>query len=197
MDATDLDPAVDYIFTIGHSNTPIDVLLANLRAYGIEALVDVRSQPVSRFAPHFNRRALEATLGLGGVRYVFAGDELGGRPADHTLYDDEGHVRYDALSSLATFGDGIDALHALARDSRTAVMCSEEDPVRCHRHLLIARVLRRDGADPTHIIHIRRDASAQTDADCDAQAELLPTTWRSPEPIVARERRTASQCRPA
>ena len=193
MNPSDLDPAIDYIFTIGHSNTPIDVLLDNLRAYDIEALVDVRSQPVSRFVPHFNRRALEETLAAHHVEYVFLGDALGGRPSDPTAYDSDGYVRYGVWSGTEVFRSGIDTVLELSRRSRVVLMCSEEDPRRCHRQLLISRVLRgghfRNGA----IIHIRRTGDAESDAEMTNQLDLAGAPWRSPAPLghKLRARKTA------
>ncbi len=180
MDASDLDPAVDYIFTIGHSNTPLDVLLANLRAYSIEALVDVRSQPLSRFAPRFNRHALEQTMPTVNVQYLFMGDRLGGRPSDASLYDAEGHVRYDLWSVHARFRSGIGEVLALARHSRVALMCSEEEPRGCHRHLLVARVLQERAFAADSILHIRKDRSCESEASLPRQGGLIQPPWRSP-----------------
>ncbi len=95
MNADGLDPALDYIFTIGHSNQTFEALLGNLRAYEIEAVADVRSQPVSKYTPHFNRGDLTWRLQEAGIKYAFMGDTLGGRPDRREFYDEQGHVRYD------------------------------------------------------------------------------------------------------
>jgi uncharacterized protein (DUF488 family) len=192
VNANDLDPAVEYIFTIGHSNTAIDVLLDNLREYGIEALVDVRSQPVSRFVPHFNRRALEQTLPKHDIQYIFMGDSLGGRPSDVSAYDADGHVRYDVVSASEGFQSGINDLVDVSRTARTALMCSEEDPRKCHRSLLIARTLRSMGTDGATIIHIRRTGNAESDGEVAGQLDLFAAPWRSPQPL-AHKRRTRAK----
>jgi uncharacterized protein (DUF488 family) len=189
VNAADLDPSVDYIFTIGHSNTSIEALLANLCAYGIEALVDVRSQPYSRFSPQFNRRAIEAKLASTTVQYVFNGEALGGRPSDSSLYDADGHVRYDALSATELFRSEIDALLSVVVTSRVAVMCSEEDPRGCHRHLLIARVVRERGFDAGAILHIRKDGKYETEESLPRQSELIDHSWRSPVSLVHKRQR--------
>lgn len=194
MDASDLDPAVDYIFTIGHSNTPIDALLANLRAYNIEALVDVRSQPYSKYTPHFNRPELTSTLQDEGIRYAFMGDTLGGRPEGREFYDEDGYVRYDIWSTSDRFCEGIDKLKGSAVRRRTAVLCSEEDPKACHRHLLIARVLAADGWPASRIAHIRGDGSFMLDESIAVQQDLFggEVAWRSPQSVLHKVQRSVS-----
>jgi uncharacterized protein (DUF488 family) len=194
MNADDLDPAVDYIFTIGHSNTAFEALLENLRAYSIEAVADVRSQPASRYTPHFNRSELTWQLQEAGIRYAFMGDTLGGRPAGAEYYDGEGHVRYDLWSATDAFRDGIEKLKGAAVRRRVAVLCSEEDPEACHRHLLIARVLNGDGWPGTRVVHIRGDASCVLDSEIPVQQDLFggEVGWRSPRSVLPKVRPSAS-----
>ena len=194
MNANDLDPAIDYIFTIGHSNTPFEALLANLRAYGIEALADVRSQPVSRYTPHFNRSELTWQVQEAGIRYAFMGETLGGRPSGSEYYDDEGHVRYDIWSASEAFQGGIEQLKAAALRRRAAVLCSEEDPAACHRHLLIARVLDASGWPQSRIAHIRGDGSCITDDAIPRQHDLFSgeVGWRSPRSVLHKVQQSAS-----
>lgn len=65
------------IFTIGHSNIGIESLIALLLQHDITVVADVRSQPYSRFLPHFSRESLKISLQAAGIRYVFLGRELG------------------------------------------------------------------------------------------------------------------------
>jgi uncharacterized protein (DUF488 family) len=155
------------IYTIGHSNLPEEAFVALLHGHGVGMVVDVRSAPFSRFAPHFNRRALPALLGRHGIAYAWAGDRLGGRPDDADCYKDgvvpDGHadylklVDYQTVAEKPWFREGIDRLLDLADGRSVAVMCSEEDPERCHRHHLIAQALLGMDVD---VRHIRRDGSA-------------------------------------
>jgi uncharacterized protein (DUF488 family) len=194
MQPDELDPALDYIFTIGHSNTAFESLLDNLRRYGVETVVDVRSQPVSRYTPHFNRGDLSYRLQEEGIRYDFAGDALGGRPDDKSLYDAEGYVRYDLLSETPAFREGIAELIAGAPKRRTALLCSEEDPAACHRHLLIARVLAATGWPADRIVHIRGDGSCQAETSIPVQADLFGGSvgWRSPQSVLHKVRPSTS-----
>jgi len=70
------------VFTIGYGARTVDELVAALRAYQIMFLVDVRTAPYSRFKPEFSKDALEQELKRQGIRYVYLGEALGGRPAD-------------------------------------------------------------------------------------------------------------------
>lgn len=151
------------IFTIGHSNLDTETFLALLRQHELATLVDVRSAPYSRYAPHFNRGALNALLHDEGIRYVWAGTTLGGRPHDPACYRDgvvrKGNIDYRAMARQGWYRDGVRQLLENAADAPTVVMCSEEDPRRCHRHHLIEQTLRERGVC---VLHIRRDGILET-----------------------------------
>lgn len=140
------------VFTIGHSNHPAEAFLGLLLRHGIEEVVDVRSSPHSRFNPQFNRKALRTALTEAGVGYVFMGAELGGRPADPSCYDSGGRVQYDRLAETKAFNEGIRQVIRRADESRIALMCSEKEPLACHRTLLVARVLTAQGIAVEHIL---------------------------------------------
>ena len=86
------------IYTIGHSNHPIDRFIALLQQHGIDAVGDVRSTPYSRFNPQFSKEKLQAALANAGIRYVFLGEELGARSKDPSCYDETGRVSYAKLA---------------------------------------------------------------------------------------------------
>lgn len=126
------------IFTVGHSNHTIDVFVALLLGQGVQTLVDVRSQPYSRYSPHFNRDALAAALTAAGIRYQFMGDSLGGRPQQADLYDPgEDRPNYARQRATPLYQEGVRQLLEVAGQQPTAIMCSEGDPAHCHRSLLI------------------------------------------------------------
>ena len=78
------------IYTIGHSNHALDTFLDLLKSHEIEVLVDIRSQPYAKYATHFSGRDLKAAVTEAGIRYLFLGNELGGRPQGDEYYDPEG-----------------------------------------------------------------------------------------------------------
>src|SRR5512139_2752128 len=114
------------IYTIGHSNHEPDAFLALLRQHGIELLVDVRSNPYSRYVPQANRETLARFVESAGIAYRWLGDRLGGKPTG-------GPVDYDELRTSPSFQRGIVDLLTLATHHRTAIMCSEGDHRQCHR----------------------------------------------------------------
>jgi len=132
------DPALR---SIGHSTHPIEVFVELLRGHAVESVADVRSTPFSRFNPQFNRQSLERDLQAAGIRYLFLGEALGGRPEGDRFYDQEGHVLYGRMAESPRFESGLGRLVGRAERSRVAVMCSEENPSGCHRFLLVTRVL--------------------------------------------------------
>ena len=114
-------------------------------------LVDVRSNPVSRFAPFANHRTLPDLLESVGIDYEFMGGPLGGKPADRTMYDSKGKPDYQKMRSLDEFQDAIDQLAGMASRRITVILCSEEDPTLCHRRLLLGPSLEAAGCEALHI----------------------------------------------
>lgn len=140
------------IYTIGHSNHPIERFLSLLHGAGVDVVADVRSTPYSRFNPQFNRETLRKSLAEAGIRYVFLGEELGARSKDPSCWVD-GRVSYARLAATPAFQRGLERLQAGMRDHRIALMCAEREPLECHRTLLVARQLHRAGVPVTHIRH--------------------------------------------
>ena len=162
------------IWSIGHSNHDAHRFVDLVRGAGVEMIADVRSQPFSRFNPHFNREPLRAALLEAGIDYVFFGEELGGRPPEPGFYDDAGHVRYDKVAASDRFRADLQRLVNRSHEFRVAMMCSEGDPAGCHRHLLIARALPAEGIPVTHV---RPDGTTLTDVDLAAASKTQSTLF--------------------
>jgi uncharacterized protein (DUF488 family) len=140
------------IFTIGYGAREIDAFIAALQQQRIEFLLDVRSRPYSRYKPDFSKDALESHLRRAGIRYVFLGDTLGGRPADPTCYDADGKVDYAQVEQRAFYREGLDRVaRAYEQGRRVALMCSEGKPEACHRSKLIGKSLTQRGIPVAHI----------------------------------------------
>jgi uncharacterized protein (DUF488 family) len=145
------------IHTIGHSDHTTAAFVELLRGHGITLLVDVRSQPYSRWAHQFNRETLARDLQDADIGYRFMGDALGGHPADPDVYDPGGErPDYGRMERTTTYQAGIDRLLGLARAERVALMCSEGDHRHCHRHMLIAQTLLGRGV---RVLHIQPDGT--------------------------------------
>lgn len=150
------------IWTVGHSRHELPALLGVLRGPGIEVVADIRSQPFSRYNPQFNRERFAAALAEAGLGYLFLGAELGGRPPEPEFYDGDGRVRYGALARTERFDAGLRRLLAESGRHRVAMLCSEEDPRRCHRRLLVTQVLTARGIP---VRHIRGDGTVVPEED--------------------------------
>ncbi len=191
-------PDSSAIFTIGHSNQSIESFIAALQEHAIRVVIDVRSSPYSRFAPHFSKRPLEQALARTGIRYVYLGDRLGGLPESGEFYDPDGYVLYGKIAATAPFRQALQQLIEMSADYRVTLMCAEENPAGCHRRLLVARALRDRGV---RVRHIRGNGAVIDDADLPADqpsAALQPSLFESPEPVwrslrpVKRREKTAT-----
>lgn len=149
------------LYTIGHSTRSIEEFIEVLQAHSIQTLVDIRSFPMSRRLPHFNREAMEKSLAESGVRYIWM-PALGGRRKK--IRDDSPNIalRNDSFRNYAdymltdAFRQGVEELVKLAEESRTAYMCAERVYFHCHR-MLVSDWLVAHGHDVQHI-----DASGPT-----------------------------------
>lgn len=139
------------IYTIGYGAREMEEFIAVLKRYGIAYLVDVRSRPYSRFKPDFSKEALEAHLKAHGIRYVFMGKSLGGRPEDPACYTD-GKVDYGKVREKGFYLKGIGRLEEAWRQQLpVALMCSEGKPEACHRTMLIGQTLVEREIEVAHI----------------------------------------------
>lgn len=139
------------VYTIGYGNRSSDDFLALLKRYDILYLVDIRSQPYSRFHPDFSKADLETRLKQQHIRYIFMGDKLGGRPQDADCYVN-GKVDYAVLRAKRFYQQGIQLLrNAWEQQKRMALLCSEQKPQECHRSKLIGASLAAQGIAVAHI----------------------------------------------
>ena len=192
------------IFTIGHSNQGSQRFLKLLTDNSIQILVDVRSSPHSRFASQFNAMTLKKALADRGIKYLYMGNKLGGKPSDPSMYDKEGHALYHLMAQSPLFLKAVQRLLQGLESYRIAVMCSEEDPSECHRHLLIGRVVEQKGVK---VLHIRADGRVQTDEQLEKDnvqksiaspqlamfSEQKGVSWRSAKSIRSASRNGAQK----
>ena len=184
------------IWTVGHSNHEFDHFANLLIGEKIEYVVDVRSFPFSRFVPQFNRDSLEARLPSLAVRYLFLGEELGGRPTREEHYDDDGHALYGPMSEEPNFREALDRVKNGVEKGRVALLCSEADPTHCHRRLLVGRVLAREGLTLKHLL---QDGSVKIEdevrlGESDNQTSMFEEDipWRSTQSVSHKQRLSPS-----
>lgn len=142
------------LYTVGHSNHTQEVFLNLLVTHDINIVVDVRSVPASNHNPQFNQETLSAFLLSHGIAYQFFGKELGARRMDSINAD--GQVDFDQAIHTSLFRQGVEKIQQLLSDRRVALMCSEANPLDCHRFALVARYFHEHGVE---VFHILKDAS--------------------------------------
>ncbi|MDQ3740288.1 MAG: DUF488 domain-containing protein [Actinomycetota bacterium] len=176
------------LWTVGHARHAFDHYLWLLNKHEIELVVDVRSRPFFRWAEQYDRAQLEPALREAGIEYAWRGELLGQRPHGDHFYDDEGHTLYDEIVKQKWFMKAIGELEYEAARKRVALTCLEEEPWRCHRYLLLGRVLvQREN----EVLHVRRDGRIHTQQDIavlrqEGQGALFgerERVWRSIMPM--------------
>lgn len=139
------------IYTIGYGSRSISEFIDVLQQYEISYLIDVRSVPHSAYKKEFSKKPLANELEQQGIRYVFMGDLLGGKPDDDSCYIN-GIVDYERVKETEFFRRGIERLHAaFSQQQRVALMCAEEKPEHCHRTKLVSVTLTDEDLPVVHI----------------------------------------------
>ena len=161
--------ALREIYTVGYGGRATDEFIGLLQRYQIDALVDVRTQPYSRFNPDFTRSALRQILARAGIDYIFMGDSLGGRPNDEDCFV-AGKLDAERCQSRDWYQRGIAGLKALAQRKRVTMMCSEKDPAHCHRSYVVGATMAHQEAFA--VLHI--DKTGQLKAQATLEAEVKP-----------------------
>ena len=192
-------PSRTRALTIGHSNHEARWLVSLLALHHVEVLVDIRSTPVTQRTPHFDLPEIRKLIKSAGMRFVYLGSELGGRPKDSRMYDADGYVLYWRLAESDAFVRGMARLEAESRHSTVAVMCSEEDPLGCHRRLLVGRVLNSQGVTTGHIRGDGTLESEESVASRETDLQQMPlfssaegTEWKSLRSVLQRSRQASS-----
>jgi uncharacterized protein (DUF488 family) len=149
------DEVMATLYTIGHSTRSLDELVEAFQAHSIQTLADIRSFPMSRRLPHFNRESLEKSLPEAGIQYVWMKD-LGGRrkrsrdDSPNVALRNESFRNYADYMLTSEFERAIADLIKLGERSRTAYMCAERVYFRCHR-MLVSDWLMAHGHEVAHI----------------------------------------------
>lgn len=139
------------LYTVGHSNQSQEEFLELVKRHDINCIVDVRSVPASKFTPQFNMESLKWYLRTNGIQYLHFGDEFGARRTD--CLDAEGQVNFELAVKTPSFKRGVERLmNGLHKDFHISLMCSEANPLECHRFSLISRYFSDNGLDVQHIL---------------------------------------------
>jgi len=142
------------LYTLGHSRHPIEAFIDLARRHDVDLIVDVRGQPYSRFNPQYNRERFKESLAKSNIDYIWFGDRLSGRPKDPRFRGPDSQLLWQKLMNSSGVREGIAEVLALTAKTRLALVCAEENPLSCHRRILLTPPLNDLGAE---VLHIRGD----------------------------------------
>lgn len=141
------------IFTIGHSNYSVDRLLDMLNYYNINCVVDIRGTPYSKYNIQFNKETIKQTLINKGYTYIYMGKEFAAQRENKNLYTKEGYADFEKVVFDKDFLSGVERLkEGCKKGFRIALMGARQDPINCHRCILLGRTLIKAGFNLKHIL---------------------------------------------
>lgn len=168
------------IYTIGHSNHQIDYFLELLQFKEINCLIDVRSTPSSSYSPQFNKLPLKNYLSDHHIIYMHFKDEFGARQEQENVLDENGQVNFELFRKTYEFQKGVERVNkGFQKGYNIALMCSEGNPLECHRFSMISVHLNKIGYN---VCHILKDKTIKTQIELE---EALLKKYRKKLPVLS------------
>ncbi|MCL2289134.1 MAG: DUF488 domain-containing protein [Bacteroidetes bacterium] len=150
------------IYTIGHSTHSLEYFLELLREYGIDCIVDIRSVPASAYNPQFNQEPFKNFLKRNKITYLPFAEEFGARQTDPDLLDNSGKLDFEKVRKTWSFKNGLERIWIGVEKYKIAIMCSEGEPLDCHRFSMVSLGLVNDGFEVKHIL---KDKSLKSNSE--------------------------------
>ena len=166
------------LYTIGHSNLTLEDFLSLLNTHCVNCVVDVRSVPASSHNPQFNQEPFGWFLREKNIDYQFLGKELGARRMD--CINQDGQVDFERAIHTTMFQEGVNKLMRLLDTKTVTLMCSEAEPLECHRFALVARNFHEHGME---VFHILKDASVVSHHSL--EQKMVDTYLHAKKPVLA------------
>ncbi len=155
------------IYTVGHSTHQLDYFLELLQEYSVNCIVDVRSVAASGYNPQYNKEPLSNFLKNNRITYLHFAEEFGARHNDPDLLDEDGKVDFEKVRKSWNFKKGVDRLwQGINKKFTIALMCSESNPIDCHRFSMVSIALEKDGFEVKHIL---KDKTLKSNTDLEMQ----------------------------
>jgi len=141
------------IYTIGHSNYPVEKLIDMLKHYNIDTVVDIRGTPYSKYNIQYNKETIEYTLKEVGFIYIYMAQELAAKRINKVSYNEEGYSDFEKVINEDEFKKGIERLkNGVKKGYKIALLGAMQDPIRCHRSVLVGRELINHNFNVKHIL---------------------------------------------
>lgn len=151
------------LYTIGHSVHSINQFIGLLKKHAIDCVIDVRSTPYSKFTPQYNINEIKTILRNNKMFYIFMGEEFGARRSEKSLYDYNGLLDFERVIKCNLFQLGVERVkNGLDKGYNIALMCTEKDPIDCHRSILVGRAFNDENFD---VLNIHEDGSTETQSE--------------------------------
>lgn len=142
------------IFAVGHSNYPYDKLIEMIKKYGINCVVDIRETPYSKYNTQYNRESLRENLKSSGFTYVYMGHEFGAKRQTKESYNDDGYADFEKVIKEELFLKGIERItKGLQMGYKIVLLGAMQEPIRCHRSIMLGKYLNEKGFDVKYIMH--------------------------------------------
>ncbi|HBG6317361.1 TPA: DUF488 domain-containing protein [Clostridioides difficile] len=142
------------IFAIGHSNYPYDKLINMIKKYDINCVVDIRETPYSKYNIQYNKEAFNESLRNSGFLYIYMGKEFGAKRTNKDVYTQEGYADFEKVAKEDIFLNGIERLKkGCQMGYRIVLLGAMQETIRCHRSILVGKVLNKEGFDVKYIMH--------------------------------------------
>ena len=141
------------IYTIGHSNYTVEKLIDMLKHYNIDCVVDIRGTPYSKYNVQFDKETIRYTLSKAGFIYIYMAKELAAKRINKQSYNNEGYSDFEKVINEKEFLEGIERLkNGCNKGYNIALLGAMQEPIRCHRSILVGKALRKAGFDVKHIL---------------------------------------------
>lgn len=142
------------VYAIGHSNYPFDKLIDMLKKYDINCVVDIRQTPYSKYNTQYNREVFSESLKEAGFTYIYMGKEFGATRQTKESYTPRGYADFEKAVEEEIFKEGVNRLKkGCSMGYRIVLLGAMQEPVRCHRAIMVGRQLSKEGFDVKYIMH--------------------------------------------
>lgn len=139
------------LYTVGHSNHSLEHFRQMLVDNEVNYVMDVRSVPRSRFVPQFNEKRLSEYLKTFDITYCNMGEYFGARQAHPNFYNERGYFDFERFRASDIFKTGLENVLKGLEEYNIALMCTEKNPLDCHRAVMVGRGFELAGVKVEHI----------------------------------------------
>lgn len=142
------------IFAIGHSNYPYSKFIEMIKKYNINCIVDIRETPYSKYNTQYNKECFRETLKKDRFTYIYMGQEFGAKRGSKQSYNTEGYADFEKVIQEGIFLNGIERIkNGIDMGYKIVLLGAMQEPIRCHRSIMVGRFLNKEGIDVKYILH--------------------------------------------